>query len=58
MNSFVSKLSFIIDYGGDFIINEPPVTDGLSFNGRGRRIRTYEVTESESVALPLGDTPV
>ena len=25
--------------------------------GRGSRIRTYEVTESESVALPLGDTP-
>ena len=26
--------------------------------GRGSRIRTYEVTESESVALPLGDTPI
>ena len=27
-------------------------------HGRGRWIRTNEVTESESVALPLGDTPV
>ena len=27
------------------------------FFGRGRWIRTTEVTESESVALPLGDTP-
>ena len=26
--------------------------------GRGGRIRTYGVTESESVALPLGDTPM
>ena len=25
--------------------------------GRGRWIRTNEMTESESVALPLGDTP-
>ena len=25
--------------------------------GRGRKIRTFEMTESESVALPLGDTP-
>ena len=28
------------------------------FFGRGRWIRTTEVTESESVALPLGDTPI
>ena len=28
------------------------------FFGRGRWIRTNEVTESESVALPLGDTPI
>ena len=25
--------------------------------GRGRKIRTFGMTESESVALPLGDTP-
>ncbi len=27
-------------------------------SGWGNRIRTYEMTESESVALPLGDTPM
>ena len=26
--------------------------------GWGRRIRTFGMTESESVALPLGDTPI
>ena len=30
----------------------------LFFFGRGSWIRTNEVTESESVALPLGDTPI
>ena len=30
---------------------------GLSY-GWGRRIRTFGMTESESVALPLGDTPI
>ena len=28
------------------------------FNGWGARIRTYEMSESESDALPLGDTPI
>ena len=29
----------------------------MPFFGWGRRIRTFGMTESESVALPLGDTP-
>ena len=30
---------------------------GCFLFGRGRKIRTFGMTESESVALPLGDTP-
>lgn len=29
----------------------------LKSNGWGKRIRTFEMSESESDALPLGDTP-
>ena len=31
---------------------------GVFLFGRGSKIRTYGMTESESVALPLGDTPL
>ncbi len=37
--------------------NKEIVDKIYDFSGRGRWIRTTEVTESESVALPLGDTP-
>ena len=30
----------------------------LKSNGWGKRIRTFEMSESESDALPLGDTPI
>ncbi len=35
----------------------PPSTNVGGGIGRGRKIRTFGMTESESVALPLGDTP-
>ena len=38
--------------------NNPTQKVELLFFGRGSWVRTNEVTESESVALPLGDTPM
>ena len=34
------------------------INEVISFFGWGSRIRTYEMSESESDALPLGDTPI
>ena len=31
---------------------------GANFFGWGGRVRTHEMEESESSALPLGDTPI
>ena len=46
-------------------IKKPPLGDERELwvqvhapAGWGRRIRTFGMTESESVALPLGDTPI
>ena len=36
----------------------PNIFQPFSFSGWGGRIRTYAMLESESNALPLGDTPM
>ena len=41
-----------------FIRQKEKVLKNQYFFGWGERIRTFGMTESESVALPLGDTPL
>ena len=45
-------------FNKEYIKKQRPQKKSTVFCGWGGRIRTFGMTESESVALPLGDTPV